>query len=193
MSLASDKTDEDLLRAFHAGRRDALGELAERYELSLLGLASGLLGGRRDLACDAVQDTWLRVIRFSGTFTGQSSVKTWLYRVLVNRCRDLHHKRSAVRGIGSVPEGCSAAPDASTRIGDRLEQADLDRSLYTALMRLGDEKRGILLLCYHDGLSHAQAAEILKIPTGTLKSRLHAALVELRDALREHHEEPAER
>ncbi len=63
-------TDEQLLAKFVGGDRAPLGELAQRYERPLLGMAMGLLGGQRSLACDAVQETWLRVIRFAGGFNG---------------------------------------------------------------------------------------------------------------------------
>src|SRR5262249_29261237 len=87
--MASQLDDEQLLKRFAKGERNALGELARRYELPLLGLACGMLGGRRDLAMDAVQETWMRVIRFHSNFNGRSSVKTWLYRIAINQCRNV--------------------------------------------------------------------------------------------------------
>src|SRR5262245_21465378 len=83
-----DRSDESLLQAFNKGERQALGLLAKRYERPLLGLALGLLSGRDDLARDAIQETWLRVIRYGKTFNGSSSVKTWLYRIAINRCHE---------------------------------------------------------------------------------------------------------
>src|SRR5262245_11844986 len=87
-------TDEDLLAAFVAGDPRALEELARRYETRWLGLARGLLwqrfpGEADDLARDAVQETWIRIIRFSGGFNGTSRFKTWAYRIVVNQCRNL--------------------------------------------------------------------------------------------------------
>ncbi|MCH8805838.1 MAG: hypothetical protein IH986_07100, partial [Planctomycetes bacterium] len=75
-------SDEQLLERFVKRKdRTALAALAQRHERALLGLAGGLLGGRRELACDAVQETWLRVIRYGESFNGRSSFKTWLYRI----------------------------------------------------------------------------------------------------------------
>lgn len=65
-----DRSDGDLLRAFAAGETAALGQLAQRYERGLLGLACGLLHGRNELAKEAVQEAWLRVIRFARGFAG---------------------------------------------------------------------------------------------------------------------------
>src|SRR5262249_47470112 len=81
--------DKALLDRFVAGGGGALGELAWLYERSLLGLAKGLLGGDADAACDAVQSMWVRVIRYGKGFEGNSTVKTWLYRILINECRTM--------------------------------------------------------------------------------------------------------
>ncbi len=62
----------------------------------------------------------------------------------------------------------------------------LDAPLQDAIDRLNDDKRDVVLLCYHRGLTHPLAAEVLQIPVGTLKSRLHAAMRELRGMLHEH-------
>jgi RNA polymerase sigma-70 factor, ECF subfamily len=216
--------DEKLLKQFAAGDRAALGELAERYERPLLGLASGLLNGSRALACDAVQEVWLRVIRFADRFDGRSSVKTWLYRITINQCHSLRASESAfgrapssacepdpnptgqlcATAVPAVPstDGCpnspcsqSSGPRGSGRPTCRPTNSDLDphqaaesseslQALRTALESLPDEQRDVLLLCYHHGLSHPDAAEILEIPLGTLKSRLHAALKVLRARLK---------
>lgn len=175
------KTDEQLLAEFVAGRRPALGELADRYERHLLGLAAGLLGGRQDLACDAVQESWIRVIRFARQFRGRSRFKTWLYRVVINQCRNLQAVTVRALGVdGPIPPATAATtagPDDNAAANDR------NHVLRRAVARLNPDQQVIVLLCYHSGMTHEQAAEILEIPLGTLKSRLHAALEELRTSL----------
>lgn len=184
------RPDEELLAEFVAGRRAGLAELARRYERPLLGLACGMLGGRRDLACDAVQQTWLRVIRFGHTFAGRSGLKTWLYRIAINECRSLAALEARAAEIASeagasVAAGAPAAgkgtfvPDTSSRL-DIEERSD---ALRRAVGQLDADQQSVILLCYHAGMTHPQAAEILEIPLGTLKSRLHAALEELRTRL----------
>lgn len=179
--MAQLPSDETLLADFAAGRTAALGKLARRYERPLLGMAVGLLGGREDLARDAVQETWVRVIRFAGGFNGQASVKTWLYRIAINRCRDLAASAARVRGEtssgGARVSPPEPAPHESAVAKERHER------LRAAVELLGPDKREVLLVCYHDGLTHAEAAEVLDIPIGTLKSRLNAALNELRAML----------
>jgi RNA polymerase sigma-70 factor, ECF subfamily len=176
--MADDVTDESLLKDFVRGRPAGLEILAQRYEQRLLGLAWGLLGDQA-LALDAVQETWLRVIRFGGKFDGRSSFKTWLYRIAVNQCRSLQ----AARRIGQSSQSFEDLPSPEIPPERSAQTAEQGDALRTALAGLGDEKSIVLLLCYHEGMTHDQAAEILGIPVGTLKSRLHAALEELRARL----------
>lgn len=173
---AHDDPDARLLRSFAAGEDSALSALAERRERDLLGLARGLLGGRRDLAEEVVQDVWMRVVRSANTWDGRASVRTWLYRITVNRCRDvgrIEHrheaKARAARETARAAEALMPPPDSE---GGAL--------LRDAVASLDDARREVVLLCYHADLTHAQVADILEIPVGTVKSRLHAALSSLR-------------
>ncbi len=178
--MTSTATDEALLAAFLGGKSDALGALAERYEAPLLGLCCGIVGGERDLAADAVQETWLRVIRFGERFDRRSSLKTWLYRIAINQCRTLLAARRDVESdeVLRASAARDGPPAAGVELSDRIDL------LRRAVARLDEDRRVIVLLCYHAAMTHEQAAEILELPLGTLKSRLHAALNELRTTLR---------
>lgn len=172
--------DRLLIRAFAEGETNALDALADRYESDLLGLARGLLGGRRELAEDAVQDVWVRVIRSARTYAGRASVRTWLYRITVNRCRDLsrlEHRRQR-RGREAIG-GPVAAEPADAGMEDRESLA----ALQAAVDGLDRRRREVLLLCYHADLTHEHVADVLEIPLGTVKSRLNAALTSLRQDL----------
>jgi RNA polymerase sigma-70 factor (ECF subfamily) len=172
--------DEDLLRAFASGRKAALAELARRYERPLLGLANGLLAGRHGrVACDVVQETWLRVIRYAESFDGRSGFKTWLYRIAINQCKSVWAARPqpAPSEAALDQRDPAAGPDRQNEDAERADHVRL------AVAQLPPEQRLVVLLCYHNGMTHAQAAEILEIPLGTLKSRLHAALQDLRERL----------
>jgi RNA polymerase sigma-70 factor (ECF subfamily) len=179
--------DEKLLTRFAQGDRAALGELAKRYERALLGLAGGLLNGSSVLAGDAVQETWLRVIRFADRFDGRSSFKTWLYRIAINQCHSLRANGRAtaqtIAGANAAATTSNAAPSAEPGPQKAAEAAESRTALRAVLESLAPEQRDVLLLCYHQGLTHQQAAEILELPVGTLKSRLHAALETLRGRL----------
>jgi RNA polymerase sigma-70 factor (ECF subfamily) len=171
--MPTEPTDEQLIAEFAKGDVSCLGELARRYEGSLFGLARGLLSGREDLARDAVQEAWIRVIKYGRHFEGRSCVRTWLYRIVVNKC---HDARAAARREahadrnGSVHAGQEPAPST-------FDDAELTRLLDA----IPDSARMILLLCHHRGLTNEQAADVLGIPVGTLKSRQHAAMQQLRE------------
>ena len=167
-------SDELLLARFNRGDRAALGQLASRYERPLLGLTLGIVGGRRDQALDAVQDTWVRVIRFAKGFKEGSTVKTWLYRVAINAAKDARSRASRMRLQTGEP---SELADVSEPV------SELGRTVRDTVNSLSEDRRLLVLLCYHQELTHVQVAEVLGVPAGTVKSRLHAALIELREKL----------
>jgi RNA polymerase sigma-70 factor, ECF subfamily len=178
--MAVSATDKELLARFVRGQREALGELAQRYERALLGLSLGILGGQRDLAMDVVQETWVRVIRFGDRFDGRSSVKTWLYRIAINQSHTMLAKvNPATSSSPSTLDDLQQSEIAMTNAQTSERKNELSR----AVQRLPLPKRTVLLLCYHAEATHEQAAEVLGIPLGTLKSRLNAALKDLRSAL----------
>ena len=197
--MSQPATDEQLIAEFATGRRSALEELARRYEKPLLGLSQGLLGGDATLAQDAVQETWVRVIRFAKQFNGRSSFKTWVYRIAINQCRTLQSsspgesigqgEKEAIaqaiggRGRASESENATLVSKNAKPSSDLVAAAEERAELHAALDRLGVDQRHVLLLCYHAGMTHPEAADILDIPLGTLKSRLSSALAELRRML----------
>lgn len=178
--MSADETDGQLLERFTRGDAAALGVLAARYEGMLLGLARGLLGGRDELAREAVQDAWMRVIRSARGFDARSSFKTWVYRIVINRCHDIREREARQ---GATDPGGAVAMMAQERGAAESKSHTGRPALNGAFAGLPESKRLILLLCYHRGLTHEQAADVLGIPSGTLKSRLSAALAELRGVL----------
>lgn len=174
--------DRSLLDKFVRGDIDSLGALAMRYESWLLALARAIV--RDDaLARDAVQEMWVRVIRHANGFAGESSVKTWMYRILVNRCIDLQNREQSRRGGQEL----LFAPVPAQTAEQRHEQS-LDEPLERALATLDDKQRVLLLLHYHKGLTQDETAIVMGVPTGTIKSRLHAALARLREAMTTQHD-----
>lgn len=185
-------TDEELLASFRAGDREAFGLMASRHETALLGLARGLLGGSRTLATEAVQDAWVRVIRHAHTYDSRASVRTWLYRIVINRCRDVNarERRAAALArafaIKRLPRGESARSHqggAQDRTVGTATSDDL-AALLPALATLPEDRREVIVLVYGRGMTHEAAADVLAIPLGTLKSRLHAALRHLREHMK---------
>jgi len=177
-SMRSDKatprSDEELLvgfaRASGNTAREALQELARRHEHRLLGLALGLCNGREDLAQEAVQETWIRVIRHAKTFRARSSFATWIYRIAVHRCRDVMARERAVARRNSN----AATPPEPRGLGAELAWA---RGVVAGLPQ---GEREVVLLCHMRGMTHEQAAAVLGIPPGTLKTRMTRAMQRLR-------------
>ncbi len=171
-------SDEQLLARFardSGDSRTALQELACRHEHRLLGLSLGLCNGREDLAREAVQETWVRVIRHAGKFKGKSSFATWVYRIAVHRCREvMARERELARRTSrasSVPQGRDSVADlAWTR---------------SVVGSLPQHEREVVLLCHMRGMTHEQAAAVLGIPPGTLKSRMTRAMGRLRELMGE--------
>jgi RNA polymerase sigma-70 factor (ECF subfamily) len=153
-----------------AGSESALTTLVDRWRGPLFGF---LL--RRSGAADAddlFQETWLRVVRARRRFDPRLRFSTWLFQIANNLCRD-RFRRSAValRGqaaLAELPRAAETGPDV---------RLDLERRLAA----LPDRLREVLVLRYFRDLGEREIAELVGIPPGTVKSRLHAAMRALRD------------
>jgi RNA polymerase sigma-70 factor (ECF subfamily) len=171
-------SDERLLARFVAGQDEALGELARRHERAMIGLARGMLWDE-GLAREAVQETWVRVIRFGSGYDGRASVKTWLYHILVNRCRDrLRSDRAR-----SARERRRARDEAGAHGSEMDDRGALSERVRDAVRELEEPGRETVILCFHRGMTHREAADVLGVPIGTIKSRLHKAIGRLRERL----------
>lgn len=159
--MTEPRTDEALMRAHAAGDPVAFGELVRRHRDRLWAIALRTLGDR-DEAADALQDALLSAYRSAGRFRGDAAVTTWLHRIVVNACLDRVRRRQA-RPTVPLPE--VAEPAAPPTDSDTV----LD--VRTALARLPAEQRAALVLVDIQGYGVAEAAEILGVAEGTVKSR----------------------
>ncbi|WP_030676871.1 RNA polymerase sigma factor SigM [Streptomyces sp. NRRL B-1347] len=164
-------SDQDLLSRHVDGDKDAFGELVRRHRDRLWAVALRTLGDREE-AADAVQDALVSAYRAAHTFRGQSAVTTWLHRITVNACLD-RARKAASRKTSPVddaerldqllePHESAAAP---------VERGDLHRELLRALNTLPPDQRAALVLVDMQGYPVAEAARVLDVPTGTVKSR----------------------
>ncbi|WP_434592382.1 RNA polymerase sigma factor SigM [Streptomyces sp. A5-4] len=166
-----DTNDQDLLAHHVKGDPDAFGELVRRHRDRLWAVALRTLGDREE-AADAVQDALVSAYRAAHTFRGQSAVTTWLHRITVNACLDRARKAASRR---------TSPVDDAERLDQLLEphesaeapaeRQDLHRELIAALRTLPTEQRAALVLVDMQGYPVAEAARVLDIPTGTVKSR----------------------
>lgn len=167
----------------------AFARLVALHEAMVVNLALRLLGDRED-ARDLAQDVFLQVYRTLGRFEGRSSLKTWIYRITVNQCRNRQRWWRRRRRERSLPleslrhadEARLAQPDGAAPFRE-LERREVARRVQRALLTISFEHRSVLVLREVEGLSCEEIAATLGLPEGTVKSRLARARDGLRRAL----------
>ena len=182
-------SDEQLLIRLRDGDREAFDPLVRRYERELYGYLRRYLGDD-DLADDVFQTTFLAVFRKIKQYEPGRPARPWLYAIATNQAIDALRKQNrradhrADLLIAPDDEGeprplfelIPSADAAPPEHADLAEQRELVRA---AVNRLPDLLREVILLAYFQGMKYRDIAEVLDIPLGTVKSRLHAALVKL--------------
>ncbi|MEU7281352.1 RNA polymerase sigma factor SigM [Streptomyces sp. NPDC045431] len=164
-------SDQELLARHVSGDPDAFGELVRRHRDRLWAVALRTLGDREE-AADAVQDALVSAFRSAHTFRGQSAVTTWLHRITVNACLD-RARKAASRKTSPVEdtERLEQLLEPHESAEAPAERHDLHRELLAALATLPADQRAALVLVDMQGYPVAEAARILDVPTGTVKSR----------------------
>lgn len=157
----ADVDDATLLARHAGGDPDAFGELFRRHRDRMWALA---LRTTRDpeLASDAVQDAFLNAFRRAGSFRGDAQVTTWLHRITVNACVD---RLRRARPTADIADHDPVEP------ADRHHSVDVRLDVRAALARLPEGQRLALVLVDMHGLSVAEAARVLGVAEGTIKSR----------------------
>lgn len=168
------RSDADLLAAHVAGDRYAFAELFGRHHRRLYHLARATTRTAED-ADDALQDAMLAAHRGAASFRHDAAVGSWLHRIVVNACLDgLRRRRLPTMSV----------PDADFgSVGDRTPQVDTAVTVRRALMRLPVEQRAAILAVDMQGYSVADAAALLGVAEGTIKSRCARARARLADLL----------
>jgi RNA polymerase sigma-70 factor, ECF subfamily len=194
MIPAEDATDEALLAHYADASRPAaerevvFHRLVTRYQRRVFAVCYRVLGSSSD-AEDATQETFLRLARNAGSFRGDAKVSTWVYRIARNVSTD-HIRYDARRPSTPV--------DDLTRVGhepeaeDALAASETAATVRAALAQLDERSRTLLLLVAVEELSYAEAAEVVDLPVGTVKSRVSRARVKLCELLAEPLEAPAD-
>ena len=178
--------EADLVRRWAAGDDVACAELVSAHERMVYQLAYHLLG-TRDEALDLSQEVFLRVFRTLATFRGQSSLRTWIYRIVINQARN--RQRWFRRRRQSDQVSLDDHQQAHGELPERPDQVAPDRlflrkeaaaRLWNAMERLPFDQRTAIVLREFDGLSYEEIAFSLDIAVGTVKSRLTRARQALR-------------
>src|SRR5213595_395071 len=158
-------TDADLLaRVLVDGDQHAFGELVRRHQSPVRGLLRQLVRADVELADDLAQETFIRAYKNIRSFRGEAKFSTWLYRIAYNVFREHARKRRELVGIDE--EQWQAQPDPQT------VNAALRHDLMSALANLPLHEHAAVVLCCQNGLSHDEAARVLDIPLGTVKTNV---------------------
>ena len=179
-------TDRELIDRARAGDERAFRALVEMYEGRVAATVIGMLGPG-DEAEDVGQETFIRLYRSLDRFRGDSSLGTYLTRIAINLSLTAlkKRKRRASRFVSRDEREASRAEESVDPRGE-LERADRDRRIREAIDGLSPPHRAVVVLRMIDGYSTRETADILKIPAGTVMSRLARALDRLETDLEEY-------
>ena len=191
------QSDAETLRKAQAGDRSAFALIVTTWQDRIYN-AMRKITGNADDAADLTQETFTRALGNLGSFRGDSSVYTWLFRIAVNlsmtRARQVKRRRTFL--AGGLFGGAAADDDSQSSFFDRREDPKADpppaaveskerrRMVLQALQRLDEQQRSLLVMRDIEGMDYQQIADLLALPLGTMKSRLFRARMALRDELK---------
>ncbi|WP_378785838.1 RNA polymerase sigma factor SigM [Nonomuraea fastidiosa] len=160
-------TDAELLAAHINGDPRAFSEIVKRHRDRMWAVALRTLGDP-DEAADAVQDAFVSAYRKAATFRGEAAVTTWLHRIVVNACLD-RMRRKSVRPVAD--DELIEAAERETPLPDQTVEREVSMEVSAALKLLPADQRAALVLVDMMGYSVEDAAQVLQVPSGTVKSR----------------------
>lgn len=186
-------SDEDLLTRIRSGERELFGELVRRYERELFGYLKRYTGND-ELAADVFQNSFTQVFLKIHQYEPGRPARPWLYAIATNQAIDALRRRARrsdtrtdsfltneaegsdnVRSLYELLESTAPGPE------EQVAAAELQQSVREAVEQLPHLHREVVILAYFQGLKYQDIAEVLGVPLGTVKSRLHAALARLAD------------
>lgn len=181
-SMASESTsDAACVRRLQRGDINAFEILVRRHEKAIFNLVYRMLGNYDD-AAETAQEVFLSAYRAIGQFRGESNFSTWLYRIALNHATT-RRKSTNLRQKRLVPiDGSDMVDDTQLGPAETLEKKELRERVQRALNELEPEDATVILLRDLQDIPYEDVARVLKIPVGTVKSRLHRA----RRALKTH-------
>jgi len=178
-------TDAELLARYSSGDEAAFREIVNRYKNSLYAFLKQFLN-RRDLVEDVFQETFLQLFTSRDSFDPSRPLRPWLFTIAANKAKDALRKwqRTSAVPIGTIADSEDLsftdvlnAIAADSRIpSENLERTETALRVEQVVAKMPEHLREILILAYFNRFSYKQMAEILSIPIGTVKSRLHTAV-----------------
>lgn len=196
-----DRVDRDaelaLVKQILEGQQDAFSALLDRYQGKVYGMVRRMWSRDRQLVEDLTQEVFLRVHRGLPKFQGDCALSTWIHRITVNVCISELRQRKAMKRDrptisldqpvgGNDDEGSLPEPmDEEREPSEQMERSELYNACRAAIDELPELWRVILTLRDLEGRSYEEIAEVLDLPIGTVRSRLHRARARVRRRLDE--------
>ncbi|MEK7469779.1 MAG: sigma-70 family RNA polymerase sigma factor [Planctomycetota bacterium] len=183
--------DADLIRRSQGGDGDAYGKLVVKYQ-DLVYNAVFRMVNREDEAADIAQEAFVKGWRALGSFEGRAQFGTWIYRIAINACisnrRGMKRRKAtslnSAMGSGDDGEGGMDVADDAPEPAERLVENENQRMVQDAIGELEHEFRTMIVLRDLEGRPYEEIAEVLEVPVGTVRSRLHRARQALKDKLK---------
>ena len=177
--------DAQLINRSLQGQTDAFGLLVEKYQNRLFNTMTQVVGCPNE-AEDIVQDAFVQAFVKLDSFRGDSAFYTWLYRIAFNQSISRRRRKRPRVSLDHVHEAAGEEPhDDAEPPAEYLLRQERAEQLGRALADLSEEHRVILALRETNGSGYEEIADILDVPLGTVRSRLHRARLALRDRLEE--------
>jgi len=177
--------DAQLIQQTLDGRSTAFGQLVRRYQERLYNTVVHVVGSNDD-ALDVVQEAFVQAFVKLESFRQSSAFYTWLYRIAFNVAASHRRRRRSTASVEHARELTGEEPiDQGLGPHERVELDERCRQIQEAIAGLSEEHRTVLVLREIDGCCYETIAEILRLPIGTVRSRLHRARLQLRDQLKE--------
>ncbi|MGA2071332.1 MAG: sigma-70 family RNA polymerase sigma factor [Sedimentisphaerales bacterium] len=178
-------SDGELLDRSATGEEGAFQEIVARYKNGLYAFLRNFLN-RTDLIDDVFQETFLQLFTSKDSFDRERPLRPWLYTIAANKAKDALRKmqRTATVSIGTMSDSSEMSFDdmlnvltsEEERPYDDLEKGEIAANVRRVIADMPDNLREILVMAYFNHFSYKQMSDVLRIPIGTVKSRLHTAV-----------------
>lgn len=187
MQTTTPLADAQCIERCKAGDQRAFGTLVLNYQDRVFNLCYRMCGNRTD-AEDLTQEAFMKALKAINSYDGRAGFYTWLYRIAVNLSlsrRRQFPRRAASLDVANEDGQTRAAELVSreARPGAVMEEREQSRMIDEALIALEEQHRAVIILRDMESLDYNQIAEVLEIPAGTVKSRIHRARCALREIL----------
>lgn len=179
-------SDAELLERYRAGEEDAFREIVDRYKNPLYAFLRRFLN-RQDVVEDVFQETFLQLYTSQDKFDPERPLRPWLFTIAANKAKDSLRKqqRGPSLSLGAIADSSEVSIDDVVNIlqsytttpDDEVSRDETAERVRGIIADMPENLRVILILAYFEQFSYKQMAEILSIPIGTVKSRLHTAVV----------------